>query len=52
MRFNSITAAILGATSSTAFTAFAPRTAVKSSALFSSSPRTLYDKIWDDHVVD
>jgi len=57
MRFNSITAAILGATSSAAFTAFAPRTTPKSStsstsSLFSTTPRTLYDKIWDDHVVD
>mmetsp|Transcript_31445 Transcript_31445/g.59860 ORF Transcript_31445/g.59860 Transcript_31445/m.59860 type:complete len:800 (+) Transcript_31445:44-2443(+) len=51
MRFTSVsTACLLGRTA--AFTpSFTPR-AASSSSLFSSSPRTLYDKIWDDHVVD
>ena len=29
-----------------------PRDSVSSSSLYASGPRTLYDKIWDDHLVD
>mmetsp|Transcript_30544 Transcript_30544/g.56424 ORF Transcript_30544/g.56424 Transcript_30544/m.56424 type:complete len:804 (+) Transcript_30544:43-2454(+) len=55
MRFTTIsTACLLGRTASAFTPSFTPRATAKSSSssLFSSSPRTLYDKIWDDHVVD
>mmetsp|Transcript_2785 Transcript_2785/g.5965 ORF Transcript_2785/g.5965 Transcript_2785/m.5965 type:complete len:822 (-) Transcript_2785:112-2577(-) len=37
--------------SRTASTASSSSSSCSSTSLFSSSPRTLYDKIWDDHVV-
>ena len=58
---SAVTTAILLSLSQSS-TAFSPHniqqasthtfTARTNFALFSSSPRTLYDKIWDDHVVD
>ena len=53
MRF-SISATLLALSSGTssAFTAFSPRTTTTTSTTLSAAARTLYDKIWDDHVVD
>mmetsp|Transcript_4157 Transcript_4157/g.8831 ORF Transcript_4157/g.8831 Transcript_4157/m.8831 type:complete len:807 (-) Transcript_4157:103-2523(-) len=59
MRFSSVSSAVLGGAASAS--AFAPsllpratkKSSAPSSALFAADgPRTLYDKIWDDHVVD
>jgi 3-isopropylmalate dehydratase len=50
MRFG-ISATLLAISgTASAFTALAPRTSSSNSVL--SAARTLYDKIWDDHVVD
>ena len=65
MRF-SLSTALLSISGASAFTTIStprtshaikkPSTPSSSSSLFaatsSSSPRTLYDKIWDDHIVD